>query len=98
MTLLRQMFWTVAKANCTVRALYMPGEKHVLADTASRLHEQGQLLHLESLIDEWCGCHCGIDNGFAYYNLCDHMSMSTLGSILDQVLEWQRLRKRWTVT
>ena len=98
MKILRQMFWTVAKVNCTVRALYMPGEKHVLADTVSRLHEPGQLLHLESLINEWCHCHCGVMNGFAYYSLCDHMSMSSLGCILDQVLEWQRLRKRWTGT
>ncbi len=97
MTVLREMFWTVAKANCTVKALYMPGEKHVLADTVSRLNEPGQLLHLESLLNEWCGCHCGLDDGFAYYSLCNHMSMLALGSILDQVMQWQRLRRRWIV-
>ena len=98
MKLIRHMFWTVSKVNCTVRAMYMPGEKHVIADTVSRLHEPGQWLHLEALLIEWWSCHCGVYNAFQYYNMCNHMTLAALGCILDQVLEWQRLRRRWTGT
>lgn len=95
MSLLRTMFWKVSKANCTVRAVYMPGEKHVLADTISRLNEPGQLLHLEALLNEWCFCHCNVADGFGYYSLRNHMSVAALCCMLDQVLQWQRLRQRW---
>ena len=98
MYVLRNMFWSVAHMNCTVKAIYMPGVKHVLADTISRLHEPGQLLHLEALLNEWCACHLGLNKGFMYYSLLNHMSMATLCSIFDQVQHWQRLRLRWTGT
>jgi len=95
MSVLREMFWTVSRHNCDVHAVYMPGERHVIADTISRLHEPGELLHLESLMNEWSLCHCGLEGGFAYYSLCDHMSLASMGYILNQVQHWQRLRRRW---
>ena len=36
---LRDMFWAAATHNFVVRALYMPGHRHVIADCISRLHE-----------------------------------------------------------
>ncbi len=96
MAILREMFWSVAIMNCAVRALYMPGVKHRLADTISRLHEPGQLLHLESQINEWYMCHLHVSNGFMFHSLLNHMSMATLCCIFAQVQHWQRLRHRWT--
>ncbi len=98
MIAIRQMFWVTARNDCVVKALYMPGDKHILADSISRLHEPGQLLHVEALLNEWWLCHKGLDNGFAYYSLANHMSLSALCSLLPQVEKWQTLRRRWIVT
>ena len=51
-----------AAHNCVVRALYMPGHRHVIADCISRLHEPRQFNCLESIINKWYLCHTHRDN------------------------------------
>ena len=84
---LRQMFWLSADYNFHVKAVYIPGENHILADTVSRLHENGKIMLLESLINNCC---CG--NAFQHVSFCNHMSMSTLCSVYSQVYSWRRAR------
>ena len=68
----------------------MPGKKHVIADTVSRLHECRQIDHLESLVNDWYECHHKVENYFASVSLANHMSFATLASIIDRVLEWRQ--------
>ncbi len=98
MRLLRDMFWCVAKANATVKAVYMPGSNQVIADAISRLHEPRGLFRVESILDDWWLGHNNVVNGFQYYSLLNHMSMEALQSIFNQVTDWQRLRLRWIGT
>ena len=98
MALLRDMFWCSAAYNFHVVAVYVPGARNAIADAASRLHEHGQLISLESLINEWYSVHTGLQDAFSLFSLCNHMSLSTLCCIFPQVQEWQRLRKRWTLS
>ena len=96
MQLLRQLFWIAAYHNCSIRAIYLPGNLNIIADTVSRLHEAGQLLHLESIVNDWYMCHIGYPGAFAYVSLCNHMSLHALCSIFQHVASWQSLRRRWT--
>lgn len=95
MQMLRQMFWDSAKYNFCVKAIYLPGDLNRIADSASRLHEGGQLLLLESYVNEWFLCHHSFANAFDHYSMLNHMSMSALCFIFDQVSIWRRLRHRW---
>ena len=95
MLLLRKLFWVAAHNNCSIRAIYLPGNLNIIADTVSRLHEAGQLLHLESIVNEWYMCHTSQPCAFAYTSLCNHMSLRALCSIFQHVASWQTLRRRW---
>ena len=96
MCAIRQMFWLSSHYNFVIRALYMPGKKHIMADTLSRLHEPGKFLYWEHLVNEWFLCHYKIEHMMVEVNLCNHMSLSALCTLLRQVLEWRRLRGFWT--
>jgi hypothetical protein len=96
MDTLRSMFWCSVKYNFVVKAIYMPGHKHLIADTISRLHEPCQIRRLEQLVNDWFMCHCNYNNAFSYVSMCNHMSMSTLCSIFDQVSEWRQRSMNWT--
>jgi hypothetical protein len=89
------MFWASAKYNFHVVAIFMPGVRNVIADTVSRLHEPGQLLRLEAIVNDWFWTHGGVNEAFMGTSLCNHMSMGALFSIFSQVQAWQRLRRRW---
>jgi hypothetical protein len=95
MTALRSMFWLSVQYNFIVKSIYMPGVKHIIADTVSRLHERGRLLQLESLFNEWHSCHSGIVQAFNYVSLCNHMSLTCVYSLLDQVISWRKLKLNW---
>ena len=95
MSVLRQMFWASAIYNFHVKAKYLPGELNVIADTISRLHENGRLLQTEAIVNEWYLCHFGVPNAFNCVSLCNHMSLASLCSIFSQVQRWQHLRRRW---
>lgn len=92
MVILRQMFWQAAVNNFVVKAFYVPGKSHNLADAASRLHEQGQLLRLEA---EW-NTAFGHTNNFCNVNMLAHMSLASLCVIFPQVHQWRKLNGFWT--
>ena len=53
------MFWLSATHNFVVKAMYVPGKSHILADTISRLHEHGKLVEFEDpMNDIYCNNHC----------------------------------------
>ena len=93
---LRDMFWAAAAHNCVVRALYMPGHRHVIADCISRLHEPRQFNCLESIINKWYLCHTHKDND--QYSMLSHMSMSSLCTVLKQVQLWRKRDHDWKWT
>ena len=90
MTQLRQMFWSSALHNFSVRAIYMPGHKHIMADTVSRLHEPGKLQQLQGLLLEWYRGHTGYSIDLSCMSLANHMSLKSLYSIIPQVEVWRR--------
>ena len=49
MVIIRVLFWVCALLNCTLRAIYLPGDRNRTADTCSRLHEHGKLSMLYSI-------------------------------------------------
>ena len=50
MSMLRDMFWTLEQFNIHLRAVHCPRALNQLPDAISRLHEEGQLLRLRSLL------------------------------------------------
>ena len=92
MSLLRQLFWASASYNFVIKIVYLPGNLNIVSDTVSRLHEPGQLLHLEAIINEWYLCHRGLRHAFDSVSLCNHMSLGALCSILQHVTIWRNLR------
>ena len=93
---LRDMFLAAAAHNCVVRALYMPGHRHVIADCISRLHEPRQFNSLESIINKWYLCHTHKDND--QYSMLSHMSMSSLCTVLKQAQLWRKRYHDWKWT
>ena len=87
---LRDIFWPAATHNFVVRALYKPGHCQFIADCISRLHEPRQFNCLESIINEWYLCHAHKDKVFDQYSMLNHMSISSLCSVLKQVQLWRQ--------
>ena len=50
MASLRRIFWMSAKFNFRLKAVYYPGIYNVVADTISRIHENGALLKLNNVL------------------------------------------------
>ena len=76
MGLLQTNFWLLASHNVVVKAVYLPGRLNHIAETVSRLHEgHGNLLQLESIINEWLLNHRYVDDAFKYVGLVNHMSI-----------------------
>lgn len=96
MQAIRSMFWLSAKYNFSVKAVYMPGCKHIIADTVSRLHEPGNFLYWETLINDWYACHQKYNNALVSFNLLNHMTLASMSVILKQVMKWRTLRGCWT--
>ena len=96
MTALRTMFWLSVQYNFVVKSIYIPGVKHVLADTVSRLHEKGRLLQFESLFNDWHLCHTSVGQAFNHVSLCIHISLASVFYLLEQALAWRKLRLSWT--
>ena len=96
MHLLRSMFWLSAKYNFVVKAKYIPGSTNVVADAISRLHEDGRLLQVESLVNQWY-FELGSSNvAFHASSICNFMSLGSMYTIFQQVMAWRRLRGYWT--
>lgn len=53
MSMLRDLFWRLEQCNIHLRAVHYPGVLNQLPDAISRLHEEGQLLRLKSLLSNW---------------------------------------------
>ena len=71
MNSLRDLFWLSVKYNFKLHAVHIPGQLNMLPDTISRLHEPGQVLHLQSLLSSWHHCAYSLD-------LSAHMSFAAL--------------------
>lgn len=54
MAVLRDIFHLSVLFNFRLRAVYYPGDRNVLADCVSRLHEPGKLLQLQSALAHTC--------------------------------------------
>ncbi len=98
MRLLRNIFWSITKADATVKDMYMPGSNHVIDDAISRLHEPHGRFRVETILNNWWLCHNNAVHDFQYYSLLNHMSMDALQSIFNQVKHWQSLRLCWIGT
>jgi len=95
MELLRTNFWLLASHNVVVKAMYLPGRLNHIADTVSRLHEGlGNLLQLESIINEWHLNHRYVDDAFKYVSLVNHMSIGALSELQDHE-KWRIRRWPW---
>lgn len=86
---LRGLFWLSAQFNFTLEALHVPGRLHDLPDAISRLHQPGQLLRMESLLNEQC-CYAKFTCPHAL--LHHHMSHKALRSISPQIGKWLKRR------
>ena len=97
MDTLREMFWCSASYNFTVVATYWPGEKNVLADSVSRLHEHGKLFKLSTEYNMWYYANGSSrlydPTPFDYVSLAKHMSFGSLTFIIEQVMAWRR--QKW---
>lgn len=96
MEAIREMFWASVKYNFVVKAQYMAGCKHVIADCLSRLHEPARLLQWESYLNNWYACHYHVYDMMTSLHLCNHMSLAALATLLSQVLDWRTQRQCWT--
>lgn len=68
---LRHMFWITMKFNLKVRAIHWPGCLNQMPDAISRLHEDGQILRLHSLLRHWFHGN----NNLSFLEMC-RLSMS----------------------
>lgn len=94
MQCMRDMFWLSTKYNFCVKVFYMQGCLQTLPDAISRLHENGGLLKVQSLINDWYLCHAMYTKLFMSFNLLNHMSVYSLLCILDQVMAWRKVKFR----
>ena len=79
---LRKLFWLSVKYNFRIRAVHIPGAINQLADSISRLHEPGQVLHLFSLLKNW------FHSSPLYVDWNYHMSSASFQLILPQIRKW----------
>lgn len=86
MNWLRHMFWIMVTNNIRVRAIHIPGCMNQIPDAVSRLHENGQVLRLQSLLKLWY--HGKLQMPF--YDVC-HSSMSARAFqvIAPQISKWR---------
>ena len=73
-----------------VKCLHIPGYKHGLADSISRLLQPGEFDHVKKYIDVWYLCYCNIPDAFEYFSMLNHKSISSLICMLPQVMNWRR--------
>jgi hypothetical protein len=89
MAFIRELNWWSAIYNFKLTVSYIPGLENRLADSISRLHENGQMLRLESLLKPvgWVGA----------YNLKFplHLTISGLLFLFPQIQKWLHLRGSW---
>jgi hypothetical protein len=82
---LRHMFWIITRFNLRVRAIHMPGSLNQIPDSISRLHENGQILRLHSLLRRW---HHG-NMHVPFLDICQSsMSPPALQVVRDQLNTW----------
>ena len=94
MQYMRDMFWVSVKHNFVVKVFYMPGCLQTIPDRISRLQENGGLLKVEKIINNWYLCHAMYADMFVSFNLLNHMSMHSLFCLLDQVMAWRKVKFR----
>ena len=85
MNLLRELFWLSEQHQFKLRAMHIPGKLNQLPDCISRLHEDGQVLHLQSLLQFWH--HQKLDNVHVAWT--NHMSPYALQVIQPQLDRWR---------
>lgn len=68
MLVLRLLFWFCAYFNFSLKCIYLPGARNIVADRCSRLHEQNALSKLYDLLPSLCLLP------FSLEHLANHMS------------------------
>jgi hypothetical protein len=82
MPYIRELFWLSAIYNFHLRVEYIPGSCNVVADAISRLHDNGYILLLESLVRP------ANYQGFYNLNFVLHASIKGLLFLHPQILKW----------
>lgn len=70
------MAWMCANYNIRLRAVHVCGVLNTMPDTISRLHENGKLAKLYTLLANW------MHGRFFFPKLCDHMSVEAIKFML----------------
>ena len=70
MILLRKLFWLSAAHNFDIKAKFISGKNNYIADSASRLHEPGQLSKLYDILSSYQLMK------FTVFELLHHMSLA----------------------
>ena len=91
MPYLRELFWHSAIHNFEISAKYVPGIDNDLPDAISRLHLDGQLMRLGSLL----GIPWHMSSLWATHCLPLHMSPNALRSLFPQILKYRHLSDSW---
>ena len=86
---LRRLFWLQVQYNFRLNAIHIPGCLNQIPDSISRLHEPGQILRLQSLLNHW---HQLSGHKIIWDN---HMSHAALQVVLPLIRRW-RSRLSWT--
>ena len=81
MQVLRNLFWLATMYNFDLTAMYIPGKENDRADAISRLHEPGQLLRLNNLLN-YCLVPC---------HLLYHMHYKAFHGLAPQIRVWSAL-------
>ena len=89
MPFIRRLFWLSAFFNFKITAKYIPGSMNCLADTVSRLHEDGQIFVLESYLRP-------PGSAEAYdIKLPMHASIGGILFLHSQMLRWLHWKRVW---
>ena len=89
MPFLRELFWLSAIYNFKITAKFVPGKLNILADTISRLHEDGQIFVLESLLRQ------PYSTGAYNIRLPLHASISGILFLFPQMQKWLSWKLAW---
>ena len=91
MPYIRELFWLAVSYNFEIDYYHIPGKINTLADTISRLHENGRWFQLEALLRQ---SGTFLKPQFIKF----HMSAKSISYLIFQIKRWLELKMSWTET